>query len=242
MKSTEFTETKAYGRIYNFILMVDDSIKNSKQCSSPVHIDILESITRVINETERKTTPQRYANEGARDVFQGIDERYDDAYLRNSFGNSTRLDYGTGHELNYLCYLYTEYCRKRLEIDRVFNTLVRYFEVVRLFVTKFNLEAAGSHGIWGLDDYQFLPFLFGSSELVGTNLKFSELGEDRCYFVAVKKKLGGTMHTLKGIMNKDWPCINRGMIKMYDDHVLRRSVVTQHFIYSEYLRPEQVER
>ncbi len=118
-------------------------------------------------------------------------------YLTGSFGDAQRIDYGTGHELNFMCFLYalhavgvfatTDFAALvnkahtghflffehpilyvlRLCGDvQILAGFVRYLRVVRRLQTLYYLEPAGSRGVWGLDDYHFMPFLLGSAQLM----------------------------------------------------------------------------
>lgn len=76
---------------------------------------------------------------------------------------------------------------------RVFQ---RYIVLMRHIQRTYGLEPAGSHGVWGLDDYQFLVFLYGSAQLVDqemlkpdaiTNEKaVDEYADDYMYLAAVQ--------------------------------------------------------
>ncbi|PVH84199.1 serine/threonine-protein phosphatase-like protein 2A activator 1 [Cadophora sp. DSE1049] len=95
-------------------------------------------------------------------------------YLIGAFGSSQRLDYGTGHELSFLAFLgciwklggFTTTTSQDGEVERsiVLGVIEPYLRVVRHLILTYTLEPAGSHGVWGLDDHSFLPYIFGSSQ------------------------------------------------------------------------------
>jgi hypothetical protein len=90
-------------------------------------------------------------------------------YICDAFGNSIRIDYGTGHELNMILFYM---CLFKLEIiltddlnSLVLNAFSSYISTMRALQTTYILEPAGSHGVWGLDDYHCLIFVWGSAQV-----------------------------------------------------------------------------
>jgi len=97
-------------------------------------------------------------------------------YFLESFGSFRRLDYGTGHETAFALFL----CALTLlrvvhpnppdERALVLRVFVRYLRLCWRLQDTYKLEPAGSHGVWGIDDYSFLPYILGSGQLRGTPL------------------------------------------------------------------------
>lgn len=179
-------------------------------------------------------------------------------YLKVSFGNETRIDYGSGHEAGFLVLMFCLWkvgvYKERDDADLVLLVFVGYLEVTRLLQKRYMLEPAGSHGVWGLDDYSFLPFLWGSAQLVNSkrvvpgvvmdeeglrNGRDEYLYLDAIAYIREMKRGDFREHSpmLWDIsqVKEGWPKINQGMIKMYKGEVWSKRPVIQHLVFGSVL-------
>ena len=177
-------------------------------------------------------------------------------YLVESFGDRQRIDYGSGHELNYLCFLYVLYKYGILKDTDFTNVVlinfINYLKLMRKIEKEYWLEPAGSHGVWGLDDYHFLPFLFGASQVAThKHLKPKSIhNEEVVEMFADKYMYFGCIHFINSVKTtaslrwhspmlndisgaKSWQTVADGMIKMYKAEVLSKLPIMQHFFSGE---------
>ena len=83
------------------------------------------------------------------------------------------MDYGSGHETSFvvflLCLSLLGFFTSEQDEERqvVLLLFTRYLKLCWRLQDVYNLEPAGSHGVWGLDDYSFLGYIFGSGQLRG---------------------------------------------------------------------------
>ncbi|EGO01354.1 hypothetical protein SERLA73DRAFT_179537 [Serpula lacrymans var. lacrymans S7.3] len=277
-----FQSSDTHKAIVSYIETLNEAVVGAKltdQCSeSPgvkAVIHLLDQIEKIANDTppvENKAS--RFGNPAFRTFYDKVQDLAPSmhenlpnlpsqdipevsGYLIEAWGNRTRIDYGSGMELNFLCWLI---CLERLKVVEerdhialVIKVFWRYLEIMRILQSTYWLEPAGSHGVWGLDDYHFLPFLFGSAQLRGHKFVrpkaihdaeiVDELSKNYMYFSCIKfinsiKTASLRWHSpmLDDISAvKTWEKVNSGMIKMYLAEVLGKLPVIQHFLFGSIL-------
>jgi serine/threonine-protein phosphatase 2A activator len=180
-------------------------------------------------------------------------------YLQDSFGSVARLDYGTGHELNFVAFLcclehlqIVDKCHRRKVATGVFK---RYVQLTRTLQMYFQLEPAGSLGVWGLDDFCFIPFLWGSAQLQKSTTKPSDLKADpffaedgNLFFDScrhVKSTKSGPLEIVSPTLASlctvpTWSRVSRGLFKMYCGECIDKFQIMQHFYFGKLLPLEKI--
>jgi len=281
----KWTKSDAYQEFVGFIESLNAAVKG-KTLSAPLTrspvvtsmVDMIEGMDKLIDDTPLIDQPQRFGNKAFATFYHklvdqikplltsALPEKFHSAineisvYVTESVGNSTRIDYGSGHELSFVMFLYCLFRIGALDCnsvdDRAAAVLVifnRYLNLVRKLQTKYKMEPAGSHGVWSLDDFQFVPFIWGSSQFAGNpRIEPSQFADESLveqlaseymfmgciqYILEVKSgpfyEHSNQLYNISG--TQSWQKVNQGLIKMYKGEVLGKFPVVQHMLFGSLL-------
>lgn len=211
-------------------------------------------MNKIVRTRDPSSTPQQTFSDSA--VCEELS-----AYLCSCFGDADRIDYGSGHEAMFavvlFCLMLTGVFTESDCASLVLLVFRNYLRTTRKLQTKYNLEPAGSHGVWGLDDYSFLPFLWGSAQLlncqrISPNFVDNDavVQENRSEYLYIDA-VGFIRDVKKGPFFEHspmlydisrvpggWKKINQGMIRMYHGEVWGKRVVVQHMLFGQIFRFE----
>jgi Phosphotyrosyl phosphate activator (PTPA) protein len=184
------------------------------------------------------------------------------AYLNAAFGHPVRLDFGTGHECSFQVFLFSLLklgcfgstkdkppTMRRLRAATI-SLYTAYLTVTRQLQTDYMLEPAGSHGVWGLDDYHCLPFYFGACQLqtqdeytpkcIHTDSILAREGSKYLYFGCIRYiksiKRGAPFFESSPMLNDisqlpTWQKVASGLLRLFEGEVLSKRQVVQHFVF-----------
>lgn len=280
-------KSEAYQEYLGFIQMIGGAICGKRirdgkiEPSPPVQalLEVLNQLDQWIDEIKPAEQQQRFGNKAFRDWYERLTRESQSllskvtnnqeaikevqVYLHDSFGNSTRIDYGTGHEMAFVMFLACLF-----HVDGVFEVkrdsaavglLVfdKYMTLVRKLQSTYRMEPAGSQGVWSLDDYQFVSFIWGAAQFMNGNdivtpksisdyQKAEELKDDYHLFACIhyisQVKTGPFAEHSNQLWNvsgvQSWNKVYQGLIKMYRAEIICKFPVIQHTYFGSIFRLE----
>lgn len=266
-----------------------DLIHSEWDPSIKLVLNILEELKKMNDETPLSKASHRFGNPAFKawyakmknsmngllkryfDIHEGdesdsVEDKYEELgyYFSNSFGSNIRIDYGTGHELSYIAFIGALIQADLIDLETVSGTsllaiFAKYYDLVRSLILKFNLEPAGSHGVWGLDDHFHYIYILGAAQFdtssslfkpsvlqVLSNAVIDRYKLTNLYVNAVafifKIKLGPfnehspILYDIHRTVSR-WSKVLSGLLKMYEVEVLSKFPVVQHFYFGRIYYP-----
>ncbi|KAI4797649.1 hypothetical protein KUCAC02_024942 [Chaenocephalus aceratus] len=250
----KWKRSMAYADYIGFVLALNGAVKGKKlSCEYKVSetvqklLDLLGTLDRWINETPPVDQPSRFGNKAYRTWYSILDQDTSAAaaeiavYLKESVGNRR-------HEAAFAAFLC---CLCKVGALKVDDQLAIVFLVFNRKPTGWSPPGARVFG--GLDDFQFLPFIWGSSQFVDhPTLEPRHFLEERvvdeqqheymfleCIKFINEMKTGPFAEHSNQLWNisavPSWSKVNQGLIRMYKAECLEKFPVIQHFKFGSLL-------
>ncbi|PKU33306.1 serine threonine-protein phosphatase 2a activator [Limosa lapponica baueri] len=262
----KWKRSQAYADYMGFILTLNEGVRGKKltceyKVSEPIEklVALLNTLDRWIDETPPVDQPSRFGNKAFRTWYAKLDQEAEKlvatvipkhlaaaapevaVYLKESVGNSTRIDYGTGHEAAFAAFLC---CLCKIGVLRVDDQMAIVFKVfnsnykllkrkILFLVVENTFSALGS-----LPDHPNLePRHFVDEKVVNENHKDFMFLE--CILFITEMKTGPFAEHSNQLWNisavPSWSKVNQGLIRMYKAECLEKFPVIQHFKFGSLL-------